>query len=140
MNSAIQDAKPIFAAMPVTKATAIDMDSWTSFHRNLVKGVCWRWGAPLDDPSALVEKNDGFTFDPAKIDVPALIIVGEGEYQNEEVKRQQHYCMKNFSNPMSKLVITPENEGGTNHCVMENRSLNAQVLFDWLDKVFPAQK
>jgi hypothetical protein len=27
-------------------------------------------------------------------------------------------------------------EGATNHCVMENRSLVGQVLFDWLDEVF----
>jgi hypothetical protein len=34
------------------------------------------------------------------------------------------------------MVITPTTEGATNHCVMENRSLVGQVLFDWLDEVF----
>jgi hypothetical protein len=44
--------------------------------------------------------------------------------------------MDNFPNPMKKMVITPTVEGATNHCVMENRSLVGQVLFDWLDDVF----
>ena len=34
------------------------------------------------------------------------------------------------------MVVTPTNEGATNHCVMENSSLVGQVLFDWLDEVF----
>jgi hypothetical protein len=34
------------------------------------------------------------------------------------------------------MFITPSNEGATNHCVMENRSLVSQVLFDWLDDLF----
>jgi hypothetical protein len=68
--------------------------------------------------------------------VPALLIVGEGEYKSEEVKRQQQVCMDKFPNPMKKIVITPAIEGATNHCVMENRSLVSQVLFDWLDDIF----
>ncbi len=28
------------------------------------------------------------------------------------------------------MVITPFDEGATNHCVMENRSIVGQVLFD----------
>ncbi len=139
MNSAVVDAELIFKAMPVTNATPIDIDSWTSFHSNLVKAVCWRWGVPMDEPSALVEANRGFTFDPAKVMVPALIIVGEGEYKGDEVRRQQRLCMKHLPNPMAKLVITPSDEGASNHCVMENRDLVGQVLFDWLDKVLPAK-
>jgi hypothetical protein len=41
----------------------------------------------MDKPSGLAEANKGFTFDPAKVAVPALLIVGEGEYKSEEVKR-----------------------------------------------------
>jgi pimeloyl-ACP methyl ester carboxylesterase len=136
MNSAVVDAYPLFSTMPVVLATQKEIASWTIFHGNIVKAICWRWGVPMDKPSGLAEANKGFTFDPAKVTVPVLIIVGEGEYKSEEVKRQQKICMDNFPNPMKKMVITPTTEGATNHCVMENRSLVGQVLFDWLDDVF----
>jgi hypothetical protein len=32
------------------------------------------------------------------------------------------------------MVVTPSDEGASNHCVMENRALIGQVLFDWLDE------
>jgi pimeloyl-ACP methyl ester carboxylesterase len=136
MNSAVVDAFPLFSTMPVVLATKKEIASWTIFHGNIVKAICWRWGVPMDKPSGLAEANRGFTFDPAKVAVPALLIVGEGEYKSEEVKRQQQVCMDKFPNPMKKIVITPTVEGATNHCVMENRSLVSQVLFDWLDEVF----
>ena len=28
-------------------------------------------------------------------------------------------------------------EGASNHCIMENRSLMSQVVFDWLDEIWP---
>jgi hypothetical protein len=34
------------------------------------------------------------------------------------------------------MVIMPVEEGASNHCIMENRSLMSQELFDWLDEVF----
>jgi len=136
MSSAVVDAHPLFAAMPVTQATKEEIASWTSFHVNIVKAINWRWGVPMDKPSALIEANRGFSFDPAKVTVPALLIVGEGEYKSDETKRQQKYCMDNLPNPMKKLIITPSKEGASNHCVMENRSIVGQVLFDWLDEVF----
>lgn len=136
MNSAVVDAYPLFSTMPVVLATKKEIASWTIFHGNIVKAICWRWGVPMDRPSGLAEANRGFSFDPAKVGVPALLIVGEGEYKSDEVKSQQKLCMDYFPNPMKKMVITPAVEGATNHCVMENRSLVSQVLFDWLDEVF----
>ena len=90
----------------------------------------------MDQPAALAEANRGFAFDPSKIEVPALIIVGEGEYRSEEVRRQQKIALDNFPNPRKKMVVTPADEGATNHCIMENRALVGQVLFDWLDEIF----
>ena len=84
-------------------------------------------------------KNRGFSFDPARVTVPALLIVGEGEYNSAETRRQQELCMDSLPNPMKKLVITPSSEGASNHCIMENRSIVGQVLFDWLDEVFTNQ-
>jgi hypothetical protein len=34
------------------------------------------------------------------------------------------------------LVVTPAAEGAANHCIMENRSLMSQEVFDWLDDRF----
>lgn len=135
MNSCVVDGRLLFATMPVVKATRKEIDSWSSFHRNTVKLNALRWGVPMDKPAGLVEANEGFCFDPAKVAAPALVIVGEGEYKSEEVKRQQQVCMDNLPNPLKKFVVTPEIEGASNHCIMENRSLVSQVLFDWLDEV-----
>ena len=135
MNSCVVDGRSLFATMPVVRATQQEIDSWSSFHRNTVKLNAWRWGVPMDKPSGLVQANEGFCFDPTRVFVPALIIVGEGEYKSEEVKRQQRIAMDQLPNPKKKLVITPSAEGASNHCIMENRSLVSQVLFDWLDEV-----
>ncbi|MBU4371272.1 MAG: alpha/beta hydrolase [Proteobacteria bacterium] len=135
MNSGVVDAYPLFSTMPVVLASKKEIASWTAFHGNIVKAICWRWGVSMDKPSGLAAANKGFTFDPTKITVPALLIVGEGEYKSEEVKRQQKVIMDGLPNQMKKMVITPTVEGATNHCVMENRSLVSQVLFDWLDDV-----
>jgi pimeloyl-ACP methyl ester carboxylesterase len=136
MNSCVVDAKPLFATMPVVKATQQEMHSWNSFHANTVKLVAWRWGVPMDKPAKLVEANEGFRFEPAKVKAPAIIIVGEGEYKSAEVQRQQKICFDNLPSTKKKMVVTPAAEGASNHCVMENRSVVAQVFFDWLDGVF----
>ena len=86
MNACVVDARSLFATMPVVKATQKEIDSWSSFHGNTVKLIAWRWGVPMDKPAGLVEANEGFRFDPARVAVPALVIVGEGEYRSEEVK------------------------------------------------------
>jgi pimeloyl-ACP methyl ester carboxylesterase len=138
MNACVVEARPLFANMPVVQATREEIASWSSFHGNTVKLVCWRWGVPMDQPAGLVAANEGFRFDPAKVAVPALVIVGEGEYKSQEVKRQQQLCLDNLPNPRKKLVVTPSSEGGAHHCVMENRSLMSQVVFDWLDELFQA--
>ena len=136
MNSCVVDAYPLFASMtPVATATADKVASWSSFHANTVKGVAWRWGVPMDNIPGLVEANRGFSFDPAKVGVPALSFIGEGEYRNPETQRQQKVCMDGLPNSKKKFVVTPLNEGASNHCIMENRSVMAQVLFDWLDDV-----
>lgn len=135
MNSCVVDAKALFATMPVVKATKKEMSTWSTFHLNTVKLINWRWGVAMDNPAGLVDANEGFSFDPQKIKIPALIIVGEGEYKSEEVKRQQKICFDNFSHPLKRFVITPANEGASNHCVMENRKLASQVFFDWADEV-----
>lgn len=135
MNSAVVDAYTLFSTMPAATTKPEDMARWSSFHAGVVKAINWRYGVPADKPEKLIDANKGMGFDPAKISVPALIIVGENEYKSKEVQRQQKIAMDGFKNPKSKMVITPANEGASNHCVMENRGVIGQVLFDWLDKV-----
>ncbi len=137
MNACVVDAHPLFASMtPVVTATPEKVKTFTPFHANTVKLIAWRWGLALDNVPGLVEANKDFSFDPAKVTVPALSLVGEGEYQGEETRRQQALCLAGLPNPIKGLVVTPLNEGASNHCVMENRSLVGQVVFDWLDDVF----
>ena len=137
MNACVVDAHPLFASMtPVVTATPERVKTFTAFHGNTVKIIAWRWGLAMDNVPGLVEANRGFSFDPAQVAVPALTLVGEGEYQGEETRRQQKICLDGLANPVKGLVVTPLDEGASNHCVMENRSLVAQVAFDWLDDVF----
>jgi pimeloyl-ACP methyl ester carboxylesterase len=136
MSAAVVDGHALFATMPAALATEKEIDSWSTFHGDVVKSICWRYGVPMDKPLKLIDANKGNTFDPSKIAVPALIIVGEGEYKSKEVQQQQKIAMDNFANANKKLVVTPSNEGATNHCIFENRSLVGQVLFDWLDEIF----
>ena len=141
MNACVVDAHPLFASMtPVVTATPEKVATFSSFHGNTVKGVAWRWGVPMDNIPGLVEANRGFSFDPSKVTVPALSVVGAGEYSGEETKRQQKVCIEGLVNANKALVVTPLNEGASNHCVMENRSLVGQVVFDWLDDVFKDKK
>ncbi|MBI5380608.1 MAG: alpha/beta hydrolase [Opitutae bacterium] len=135
VNSCVVDAHPLFASMtPVTTATAATVATWNSFHANTVKGVAWRWNVPMNNIPGLVEANKGFSFSPEKINVPLLSIVGYGEYHGgAEVRRQQKVCLDGVANVNKKLIVTPRGEGAANHCIMENRSLMAQEVFDWLD-------
>lgn len=134
MNASVVDAPALFATMPAATAGEKDMAAWSSFHAGVVKSICWRYG--VDSPRDLIRANQGNTFDPSAVNVPALVMVGEGEYQSQEVRRQVSLAMAGFTNPMKTLEVLPADQGAANHCTMENRSLVAQVLFDWLDKVF----
>ncbi|NCC97712.1 MAG: alpha/beta hydrolase, partial [Synergistales bacterium] len=80
MNSAVVEAYDLFAAMPVATMTEEDLQGFSSFKRNTIKVIAWRWGVPMDDIPGLVEANRGFSFDPARIKCPALSIVGAGEF------------------------------------------------------------
>jgi len=87
-----------------------------------------------------VEQTKDFQFDPAKVTCPGLDIVGAGEYVNEETERQQKEFLDNVGTQDKKIVITPENEGASSHCIGENRTLMAETLFDWLDETFKENK
>ena len=133
VTASVVDAERLFSTMPVATTTAKTMAGFSSFHRNVVKLVAYRWGVSSDNIPGLVAANKGFSFDPAKVTVPMLLLVGAGEYADKEVQRQQKETMDKLTNPKSKLVITGFEDGASSHCIGENRSLMAEILFNWLD-------
>jgi hypothetical protein len=135
-TAAVVDAERLFATMPVATTTSKILETFSSFHRNVVKLVAYRWGVPMDNIPGLVAANQGFTFDPTRVSCPMLLLVGAGEYADKEVQRQQKETMDKLPNPRSKLVVTAFEEGASSHCIGENRSLMGEILFDWLDEVF----
>jgi len=47
-------------------------------------------------------------------------MVGEGENQSQEVRRQVSLAMAGFTTPMKTLGVLPADQGAANHCTMEN--------------------
>ena len=136
LNSAVSDQYTLFKSMPNTKATPAEIKKWSPFKRATAGVVSWRWGLETTDIQGLAEANKGWTVDFSKVTCPTLILIGSGEYANEEVKKQQQACLKALPNPVKKLVVTPEDLGASSHCIGENRSLMSEVVFNWLDEVF----
>lgn len=136
MNSAVVDAYSLFAAMPVATMTEDLMAQWSSFKANTIRVIAWRWGVAMTNIPGLVEANRGFDFDPARIQCPALSLVGEGEYADVHVQAQQKQFLDGVPHERKALVVTPANEGASNHCLTENRSLMSQVVFDFFDEAF----
>lgn len=135
VSSCVVDAQPLLATWShIQKGTPEEMATWSTFHANTVKGMAGRWNVPPDNVPGLVAANKGFSFTPANITVPVLSVVGEGEYGGAEVQRQQKLCIEGSARGNRKMVVTPLAEGASNHCIMENRSLMSQEVFDWLEE------
>ncbi len=136
VSAAVVDNYRMFKQMPFATDTQEQIDKWPPFKHNIISVVTWRWGLDPSDIKGQVGKNEKFQFDPSKVTCPFLDLIGEGEYVNEETKKQQKECMDGLPNPEKKFVVTPLNEGASEHCINMNRSLMKQVVFDWLDEVF----
>ncbi len=136
MNNCVVDAGRGVAKMAVATVTPPEMAAWSSFKRQANQAIAWRFGLRPGDLNGLVKANQGFAFDPAQVQAPAFILVSSGEYKSPEIARQTEQCMTTLASAEKRLVITPAEEGASNHCVMENRSLMSQEIFDWLDNVF----
>jgi len=136
MNNCLVDAHDAIAKMAVATATPEVTKTWSSFKLRSIQSNAWRFGVDTKNLPGLVEANKGFQFDLAKVTAPSLILVSNGEYQSPEIQRQTKLCIDGLPNPKKRLVITPAEEGASSHCIMENRNLMSQELFDWLDEVF----
>jgi alpha-beta hydrolase superfamily lysophospholipase len=141
-NSLLFDLHEIFRHSPIPRLKGLVgwmADRKAPFQMRMLRLIAWRWGLPLDDVSAMVEKNRDCVFDPAGIACPTLILVGEGEYANPEVRRQHRHAMRVMPNPGNRLIIGPADEGAAGHCMGENLGLMSALAFDWLDEVFAGQ-
>ncbi len=136
MNNCVVDAGIGVAKMAVATVTPEAMATWSSFKLQTNEGVAWRFGLDPRDLNGLVKANEGFSFDPPRVSAPAFILVSSGEYGSPEIARQTEQCITTLGSAEKRLVVTPADEGAVNHCVMENRSLMSQEVFDWLDRVF----
>ena len=122
--------------MAVATATPEVVAGWSSFEQITDQLIAWRFGVDMNNLPGLVAANRNFRFDPAAVTSPALILVAGGEMKSSEIQRQNRICLEGLPNPRKSLVVTPADEGAANHVVMENRSLMAQEVFDWLDETF----
>jgi pimeloyl-ACP methyl ester carboxylesterase len=141
-SSMIWDMHSVFLRSPIPRLRGIVRwiaDRKAPFQMRMLQLIAWRWGLPIGDFTGMVEKNRGNVFDPAKIRCPVLILVGEGEYANPEVRRQQRYAMQVMPNPYNRLVVGPANEGAAAHCMGENLGLMSALVFDWLDEIWSAK-
>lgn len=136
VSSAVVDNYLMFKEMPFSKDTQEQIDQWPAFKKAVTSAVTWRWGLDPENVKGQVAVNKGFQFDPAKITCPVLDLVGAGEYVNEETERQQKEFMDKVGTEDKTLVVTPEDEGASSHCIGENRTLMAGMVFDWLDDRF----
>ncbi len=136
VNSAVVDGYRLFKSMDFSSQTPQEIKKWSAFKQATFGVTAWRYGLKPSNIKGLAEVNKGHVYDPAKITCPALDLIGEGEYANLEIRRQQHEFMKGAKNPKNKFVLTRQNEGASSHCLGENRSLMSQIVFDWLDEVF----
>jgi alpha-beta hydrolase superfamily lysophospholipase len=140
VSAAVVDNYRMFARMPIGQATQAEINRWPAFKRSVASTVAWRWGLDPADIRGMVEKSRNYQFDPSKITCPVLDLISAGDYANEETQKQQQEFIQALPHPKKKMVITRGEEGASGHCLAENRSLMSQIVFDWLDELFPEAK
>jgi hypothetical protein len=95
----------------------------------------WRWGA--HSLAELVEALRPYHFDPAGIECPLLLIMGEKEFHTAPASRQQQEeALAKATSPRKDLLLTSATEGADAHAIATNMGLMAQLVFDWLDETF----
>jgi pimeloyl-ACP methyl ester carboxylesterase len=138
-NSMISNMYNIFrfSQIPRVKGLMRLLAAWkVPFQLRMIELIAWRWGQDGKDFRPLVEINRDVFFDPAEIACPTLILIGEGENANPEIRRQQQHAMDVMPDPRKKLIVGPIDEGAASHCMGENLGLMSALVFDWLDEVF----
>jgi hypothetical protein len=106
---------------------------WPAFKVATFGVTAWRYGLDPSNLKGLAEANQGHTYDPSQVRCPSMVVIGQGEYANQEIKRQQAAFLEGVANANKELVVTRNDEGASSHCLGGNRSLMSQIVFDWLD-------
>ncbi|MFC1750010.1 alpha/beta hydrolase family protein [Pseudomonadota bacterium] len=137
VSNAVVDNYKMFQEMPFATSTPSEIEQWDDFKYNVTAAVAYRWGT---DIKGQVEATKDFQFDPSLIECPCLAFVSSGELSGEAERQQYEFMEKISLNEKSdkrfnKMIISDEHLGAISHCIGENRSYMAQVLFDWFDEV-----
>lgn len=103
----------------------------------LMDTYAWRWGArSFADVLDIIRD---MKLDWGALTCPLLSIVGEQEYADSAAgPRLLDDPVRASRHPDSRLVIVRASDGSAAHAMSTNRSLMAQLVFDWLDEVLPA--
>lgn len=78
-----------------------------------------------------------FTYDPAQISCPTLIIIGQEEHEDYPCSREfQDTALARIGHPVRRLIQSPVSLGAGTHAMSSNLSLMARYVFDFLDETF----
>lgn len=137
-NSMVSNMYKIFRSSQILRIRGLMrlLAAWkVPFQLRMIEIIAWRWGLDGKDFRQLVEKNRDVFFDPAEIACPTLILIGEGENANREIRRQQQHAFEVMPDPRKKMIAGPIDEGAASNCMGENLGLMSAMVFDWLDEV-----
>lgn len=108
--------------------------------------IAWRFGLKLslnpgDILQRIVKAYQYLRYGRTKvgrIECPTLCMAGEGEPDITLQLARTTY--EQLPNPLSKLVIFTEEEGGEAHCQVDNLALPNGTMFTWLADVFDREE
>jgi pimeloyl-ACP methyl ester carboxylesterase len=108
--------------------------------RIVFEQITWRMGLKISinvrDIAGRVAKAYDYLVhgraDPRKISCPTLCLAGEGEAPI--TLRIAREYVEQLPHPMKKLRVFTTEEGGEEHCQVNNPALANKIIFDWLDE------
>jgi hypothetical protein len=104
----------------------------------LVDYSTWTWGVNSLSEEFALDSFRGHVIreEIRAIECPALALVGKDE--GEEMVNQAQFFFDQISSKNKHLhVFSRERDGSNDHCQLDNFSRAHQVVFDWLDGIFP---
>lgn len=104
----------------------------------LVDYSTWTWGVNSLSEEFALDSFRGHVIreEIQAIECPALALVGKDE--GEEMVNQAQFFFDHISSKNKHLhVFSRERDGSNDHCQLDNFSRAHQVVFDWLDGIFP---
>ncbi|SFM92517.1 S9 family peptidase [Variovorax sp. OV329] len=101
---------------------------------SMLAHALWSWG--LDTPQEFGALAERFTLEGVvdKIRCPYLVMHGEGDRQIPWSDAVATY--EQTTAPGKRLKIFRKDEGGIEHCQLDNRAFGADYLTDWFAEIF----